>query len=110
MLRRVILSSVGAKNSGSYYSKTLSANFEIEVRQYSLHLYFNCGVAGLTVPMKGFVRRPGKSLTEPRTGFTAKSLDKSVNPNSDLKGFVARPGKSVSTTGRDLCQEFFMVN
>src|SRR5690242_8839579 len=25
-------------------------------------------------------------------------------------GFVARPGKSVSTTGRVLCQDFFMVN
>ena len=52
----------------------------------------------------------GQKLHETRNQVYDKSLNKRFNPNYDLKGFVARPGKSVSTTGRVLCQDFFMVN
>src|ERR1041385_8349420 len=107
MLRRVILSSVGAKNSAS---QTLSANFRREVRQHSLHLYFNCGIAGLACSLSRVCSTTGQKPHETRTQVLFQNPTKSFNPNYDLKGFVARPGKSVSTTGRDLCQDFFMVN
>ena len=52
----------------------------------------------------------GQKLHKTRIRFYYKSPNKRFNPNYDLMGFVARPGKSVSTTGRVLCQDFFMVN
>lgn len=52
----------------------------------------------------------GQKLHKTKIRIYYKSPNKRFNPNYDLMGFVARPGKSVSTTGRDLCQDFFMVN